>query len=363
MSVARLALVLVAAISTTTCTPVGGKRYTRKQAEKSLTKLSQPGITVGEFRVTKVVDGDTLWVDGLDASLRLLGMDCEETFKHEDDRRDAESDWEAYLKSRRGDRLRPAKLATPLGELAKVFAKQWFHGVDRVRLERDDPAEIRDRYDRFLVYVLAKKDGVWKNYNVEAVRAGMSPYFSKYGYSRRYHDDFLKALAEAKAAHRGIWDPKLRHDPDYEERELWWNARGEFVAKFRKEGEGKASYIDLTHWDSMKQIEAQVGKEVHILSTVEDVVLATRGPARAVLSHRDRGGFPLIFWDRDLLTTTGLREWRGEFVVVTGVPSLYTFKKSGRKQLQIEVERAGQIELSPVPGLKPPTATTTTAGP
>ena len=87
MSVRRFAILVLAALTATTCTPVGGKRYTRQQAEKSLAKLSQPGIVVGEFRVTKVVDGDTLWVDGLDASLRLLGMDTEETFKNEADRR------------------------------------------------------------------------------------------------------------------------------------------------------------------------------------------------------------------------------------------------------------------------------------
>ena len=53
------------------------------------------------------------------------------------------------------------------------------------------PGEIRDRYDRYLAYVFAEIDGKWVNYNVECVRAGMSPYFMKYGYSQRFHADFV----------------------------------------------------------------------------------------------------------------------------------------------------------------------------
>jgi len=357
----RLVL-LVAVIAA--CSPVGGKRYSRKEAEKSLAKLDKPGVVVGEFRVSKIVDGDTIWVDGIDASLRLLGIDTEETFKHEDDRRAVEADWNAYLVNKRHGSLRPAKLATPLGEQAKTYAKEFFAKVERVRLERDDPAEIRDAYDRYLAYVVANKDGKWVNYNVECVRAGMAPYFTKYGYSRRYHQEFLAAQKEAKAAHRGIWEPGTMHDPDYPEREEWWNARGEFVDQFRKAGEGRTDYIDISHWDALKQIEEHVGKEVHILGVVEGVVRDTRGPARATLSRSRKhgGGFPLIFFDRDVLGTTGLTEWRGEYVEVVGIPTIYTNKHTGRKQLQLQIDRASQIKLSPVPKLTPPTIPTTTAG-
>lgn len=347
-------VIAVLAIAAVACGPSASTRYTRKQAEKSLAKLEKPGVSVGEFRLSRVVDGDTVWVDGLDASLRLLGIDAEETFKNEADRRAVETDWAGYLKAKRNGAKRPVKLATPVGELAKAFGKQWFDGVTVVKVERDHPAEIRDRFNRFLAYVIAQKDGVWKVYNVELVRAGLSPYFPKYGYSRRYHKEFLAAQEEAKAAKRGIWNPDLLHAPDYDERERWWTARGEFVEEFRKEAEGKDNYIDLTHWDSMAEIENHVGKEVKILSTVEEVILNTKGPARAVLSHRMKGGFPLIFFDRDMLGTTGLAEWKGEYVVVTGVPSFYTFKATGKRQLQIQIDRASQIKLSNVPGLEAP---------
>ena len=44
------------------------------------------------------------------------------------------------------------------------------------------------------------KGGTWVNYNVEAVRAGMGPYFPKYGQSRRFHPEFVAAQEEARKA-------------------------------------------------------------------------------------------------------------------------------------------------------------------
>jgi len=353
MSMTRRPLVLVLATLLAlagACKPVGGDRYTRKQAQKSLQKLEAPGLVIGEFTLTKIVDGDTVRVDGLDSSLRLLGMDTEETFKSEDDRRAVETDWNAYLAAKRG-KDRPGRIATPTGEVAKAWAKDFFDGAVTVRLERDHAAEIRDRFKRYLSYCFVQKKGVWLNYNVEAVRAGMSPYYTKYGFSRRFHDDFIKAEAEAKAAKRGIWADGIMKYPDYPEREAWWRPRAEFVAAFRLEGAGKDNYIDVTHWDAMQQLEKLVGKEVHILGTVDDVRINERGPARATL-----GRFPLVFFDRDVLGTSGIIQWKGEYVTVTGVPTIYENKNTKRKQLQIVVERASQIRLSEVPKLVIPTA-------
>ena len=349
----RLSILALTAL--VACSPVGGQRYTRKVAQKSLAQLEQPGVVVGEFHITKIVDGDTVKVDGLDSSLRLLGDDTEETFKNEADRRAMEASWEDYKKAKRPG-LRPGKYATPMGEQAKLFAKHFFEGVDKVRIERDHPAEIRDAYNRYLAYVIALKNGKWINYNIEVVRAGMSPYFSKYGYSRRYHKEFLAALEEAKAAHRGIWAPGAPGYPDYAEREAWWNARGEFIDQFHKEAEGNPSFIDITHWDALKQIEASVGKEVTILGVVGDVRIGEKGPTRVTLTRRMFSGFPLIFFDRDVLGTSGLAEWKGEPVRVTGIPTLYENKHTHKKEVQIVIDRASQITLSPVPGLTVPSA-------
>jgi len=352
-----ISLLAAAAVTFGACTPVGGERYTRKQAQKSLKKLETPGLVLGEFRLTAVVDGDTVKVDGLDSSLRLLGLDAEETFKNENDRRAVEASFEQYLKDKRGNGKRPVKVATPMGEVAKQWAKQWFDGVTTVRIERDHPAEIRDRYDRYLAYVFAQKNGRWLNFNVECVRAGMSPYFGKYGYSRRFHNELVAAQDEARNNKRGIWQPGAKASPDYEERFAWWNARGAFVETFRKAAEGKPNYIDITHWDALQRLEEYVGKEVHVLGTVGDVRIGERGPTRVTLSRKMNSDFPLIFFDKDVLGTSGVGEWRGEFVEVVGVPTIYTNKHTGKKQLQIQIDRASQIKLSQVPGLSPPTVT------
>ena len=131
-------------------------------------------LVIGEYKMGRVVDGDTIHVEGLDSSLRLLGFDAEETFKHAGERRAFDAGWEQYktgVRTKNGVRsLHPVKFATPMGDEAKKWAEKWFTGVDTVRLERDDPEEIRDRYNRYLAYVLAKKNGTWVNYNVEAVR-------------------------------------------------------------------------------------------------------------------------------------------------------------------------------------------------
>lgn len=348
--------IVIAALAA--CASAHPSRYSRKQAQQSLTRLETPGLVIGEFTLTKVVDGDTVRVDGLDSSLRLLGLDTEETFKHDSERRAYDEGWEQYKKSVRGTSPRPVKYATPMGMEAKAFAEKFFAGVDKVRIERDDPKQIRDRYNRYLAYVFAQKNGVWVNYNIEAVRAGMAPYFPKYGRSRRFHDEFLKAEAEAKAAHRGIWDPTKQAYDDYPEREAWWTARGDFVAQFTAEAEGKPNYISMDDFDATQRLEQLVGKEVVVLGTVADVYIGEKGPTRVTLSHGQHSDFPLIFFDRDVFVQSGIDQWKGEWVIVTGVPSIYENKHTHRKQVQIVIDRASQIRLSDVPGLKRPTQAT-----
>lgn len=350
----RLLATLAVAALVVACGPPQASRYQRKQAQESLKKLGTPGVVIGEFHLTKVTDGDTIRVDGLESALRLVGLDAEETFKNDHDRRAAETDFTAYLAAKRGASKHPVKAASPLGEAAKEYAKQFFKGRTKVRLERDDPREIRDRYDRYLAYVFVEQGGKWINYNVECVRAGMSPYFTKYGYSRRFHDEFVAAEAEARAARRGIWDPSLPHYPDYDERKVWWDARGDFIARYQRQIDADPSFIVLTHWDSLRRLEDRVGQEVSILATVGDVRLGDRGPTKVALSRKMFGDFPLIFFDKDVFATSGLTEWKGEFVVVKGVVSVYTNKHTRRKQLQIQIDRPGQIILSPIPGLTRP---------
>jgi endonuclease YncB( thermonuclease family) len=307
----------------------------------------QDGLVIGEYKMGRVVDGDTIHVEGLDSSLRLLGFDAEETFKHDSERRAFDAGWDKYkvgVRTKNGVRaLHPVKFATPMGDEAKKWAEKWFAGVETVRLERDDPEEIRDRYNRYLAYVLAKKDGKWLNYNVEAVRAGMAPYFPKYGRSRRFDKDFTAAEDEAKKAHRGIWQANAQAYDDYPEREAWWTARGDFVAAFRKEADGKSNFVDLSHEDALDTLKSLVGKDVVVLAVVDKIYKGK--PTRVMLSHARSSDVPLVVFEPDVLAATGLTSWQGEYVRVSGVPSLYKGK------LEIRIDHASQVVASPVPGL------------
>ncbi|MBT8493022.1 MAG: thermonuclease family protein [Deltaproteobacteria bacterium] len=352
---ARLVVLAVVGAMLAGCGPSKqARRYSRETAQKALTRLESPGLLIGEFPLAgkAVVDGDTVKVQGLDTSLRLLAIDTEETFKREKNRRASEANFTQYLKDLRGTRKRPIKTGTPMGEEAKKWAKQFFAGSDTVRLERDHPKDIRGRFGRYLAYVFVKKKGKWLNYNVECVRAGMSPYFTKYGYSRRFHDEFVQAEKEAREAKLGIWDTSTQNYGDYDERKAWWDARGAFVKQFEIDAQGRNDYISLTHWDALTNMERYIGKRVTILATVGDVVLGDKGPTRVMLSRRMFGDIPAIFWDSGVFMATGLKEYKREFVRISGTVAEYRFKKSGKRVLQIVVDRSSDVQLSPVPGLE-----------
>lgn len=344
------ALVLLAslALAGPACANVDRTRFDRSELERE-----DAGIVLGEFPLKQdaIVDGDTIKVDGLDASLRLLAIDTEETFKSDKSWREFEAGWQTYLDNKQSETSRPIKVPTPLGMDAKHWAEDFFAGVTSVRLERDDPKQIRGRYNRYLAYVFVERDGEWVNYNVEAVRAGMSPYFMKYGYSRRFHDDFVAAEEEARAAKRGIWAEGAQCYQDYELRLSWWRGRADFVQAFERQAEDDASLINLTDWDAMMRIEDALGEEIEILSTVGDVRQGERGPKRVLLSRRMFADFPLIFWEDDVFEASGIGRYRGEFVRVRGVVTAYTDRRSGRRQLQIEVRDPIQVTL---PDYTPP---------
>lgn len=351
----KTSLAVVIALSLSGCaSDQENWRYSRQKAQKSLTKLEDPGLVIGEFTLAKdaVVDGDTIKVDGLETSLRLLAIDTEEKFRNKADERMAETDFQAYLAKKRSESRRPPKVATPMGLVATRFGKEFFAGVKTVRLERDHPKEIRGRFNRYLAYVFARKDGVWKNYNVEAVRAGMSPYFTKYGYSRRFHDDFVAAENEARAAKRGIWDPAAPSYGDYDLRKAWWDARAEFVKTFEIEAQDRADMIALTNWDALKRLGEHEGKEVEVLATVGDIRMSEKGPTRVLLSRRMFNDFPVIFWDRDVFGTSRIGEYRGEFVRVRGVVNKYHNKYNGKDVLQIIVNLPAQVKGSELPSFE-----------
>jgi endonuclease YncB( thermonuclease family) len=334
--------------------PAAAPRYSKAKLARALEAPETPaGLVLGEFDLAPraVIDGDTIKVTGLDGSLRLLAIDSEETFKNEDYRRAADADFDAYLAELRGDRMRPAKAQTPMGEEAKRWAQEFFDGVRRVRLERDHPKEIRGRFNRHLTYVFLEKNGKWINYNVEHVRAGMSPYFTKYSYSRRFHDEFVAAEREARAARRGIWNPAAKANKDYDERKAWWDARADFIKEFEERAAGQEDYIVLTHWDSKQVLEKHIDQEVTVLGQVGSIRRGERGPTRVLLSRRMFDDLTVIFWDREVFEASGIEGHKGEFVAVQGIVQVYENKYRKRRELQVVVHTPSQVIRSRVPGI------------
>jgi len=326
---------------------VGASEHPPTQAEPRK-ECDREGLLVGEYRLgdKPVVDGDTIRVEGIEGSIRLLSIDTEEKLRSKADRAAAAKDFERYLKRKRGNATRPRKAGTPMGQQATEFAKAFFQGVRVVRLERDDPKEIRGRYGRLLAYAFVKKNGRWTSYNVECVRAGMSPYFTKYGYSHRFHNQLSHAEAEAREAHRGIWSPDARGYGDYDERKAWWNARADFIRAFEHEANSRDDYVQLSHSDATERLEERLGQKTTILSTV-DRIQHFKGLVRVVLARQRGSGFPVIFFDKDVFRQSGIKRYRGEPVAIRGRVERY--EKGNYRTLQIVVRAPTQVSLPTLP--------------
>jgi len=326
----------------------------KRPAASSQAEIDQEGLLIGEFRLATnpVIDGDTIRVEGIDGTIRLLCLDTEEKIRTDAQRAAIQRDFDRYLEQNRGGATRPKRAKTPMGDAASAFAKHFFEGVQTVRLERDDPKEIRGRYGRLLAYAFAEKEGRWTSYNVECVRAGMSPYFTKYGYSRRFHNEFARAEAEARQAKRGIWNPDSQGYGDYDERKAWWNARAEFIRTFEHEASGRDDYVELSHFDAQQTLEEKLGREVTVLGTVDEI-RKFKSLVRVTLTGHRHATFPLIFRDRAIFRETGIARYVKEPIAARGVVERY--EKGSYRTLQIEVDQPNQISLPTLPW---PTETT-----
>ena len=129
-------------------------------------------LAEGDYRVERVVDGDTLLLKNK-ARIRLIGADTPETVK-------------------------PNHPVEPWGPEATEFTKNFVrHGP--VRLQFD--LERKDRWGRYLAYVWVDDEML----NEELIRAGRARARTKFRYSRSMKDRFRRAEAEARDARRGIW--------------------------------------------------------------------------------------------------------------------------------------------------------------
>ena len=300
-------------------------------------------LVLGEFQLKDkkpIIDGDTVKVEGLDASLRLLAIDTEETFKKKKEKELFKSmsfaDYAAHI---RGDSPFPAKFATPAGEEAREYAEDFFAGHSTVRLEFDELSRQRGVYGRYLVYVFVKKDGEWVNYNVECVRAGWSPYFMKYGYSRRFHEEFVEAQEYAQANKLGIWGDGVDHYFDYDERLEWWKRRANALVSFENEYMGSPDVIQLgldSEWDKMANL---LGTEVTVFGTLGDLKLE-KSPYLMRMSHKRGSDFTIVAFDWDDVEALGIERFKGEYFYARGKLSeykgKYQFKTSNLKKVWTE---------------------------
>lgn len=142
-----------------------------------LSCVEQTATDSSYFKVKKVVDGDTFWLDdGSEKGLkvRLIGVDAPESRKTGN------------------------KDVGYFGKEAKNYLTNLLFGKS-VRLEYD--VDKTDRYGRTLAYVYLE-DGTFVN-----------AHLVKYGYATiltvppnvKYADYFLKLQAEARENNRGLW--------------------------------------------------------------------------------------------------------------------------------------------------------------
>lgn len=292
-------------------------------------------LTLGEFMLDPtgaILDGDTVKVFGLDSSLRLIGIDTEETFKNRADKVAARTDFDAYAKAKRGREPFPVKYGTEAGEEAAAFARKWFRGVQRVRLEYDEPLRKLDVFGRHLVHIFGLKKGRWYHYNVDCVRAGWSPYFMKYGYSERFHEAFEDAQEEAREDGLGIWGDAVEHYPDYDERLPWWTRRAEQLKHFKEAHGDDPRYVMLGVPGAFDRLIAAAGQSRIVFGTMTSDTPPDPLPHLRFFPHMERTSFSIVTMDKHQMDRLELEKHLGYYVYMDGIVTLYR----GRPQFRAE---------------------------
>jgi endonuclease YncB( thermonuclease family) len=297
---------------------------------------------IGEFTVAKILDGDTFRFEGLDKSTRLLGIDTEETFKDADAEmktNDIASRWLEYYADKKDSSGKPAKIESPFGYRSWQWTKELFRDVVKVRLEVDDFRREVDIYNRYLVYVIAiKEDQTEFNYNIECVKQGYSPYFSKYGYSARFNDAFVNAQEFAQKNMLGIWSGKELCYPDYAERTRWWNKRAYQIRKFETTYAGKSGYYSMLDPEDYGKLKNHLNDTVTIFSNIARV-LKENEPHIVKFEISENEHIDLVFFKSNftLIEELQLDNPKDYYVYAKGKLSEY------KGRLQIIIEDASQV--------------------
>jgi micrococcal nuclease len=140
---------------------------------------TMPQEVQGPFTVTRVVDGDTIWVDnnGQRLKIRMIGLDTPET-------------------------VDPRKPVRCFGREASAQAKTILGGQS-VYLETDPSQDSIDKYGRTLAYVWTESGRL---FNLDMITDGYAFEYT-YDLPYRYQQDFKAAENDARAKDRGLWSP------------------------------------------------------------------------------------------------------------------------------------------------------------
>jgi micrococcal nuclease len=144
--------------------------------------ISPVFVIAGQYQVIRVVDGDTIVVEygGKFEKVRMLCVNTPESI-HPD-----------------------KKQNIPMGKVASRYTQKKLIGKN-VDLEFEIK-KLRGNYGRLLAYVFVDR----KNLNLDLIRQGLSPYYTKYGKSEKYDAEFRAAEKQARKEKLNIWgDPEL----------------------------------------------------------------------------------------------------------------------------------------------------------
>ena len=161
------------------CTPERPDGVRAGRDQRAHTSEPPSSTSAASWRVTRVIDGDTVEVRraGRELTVRMIGMDTPEA-------------------------VDPDEPVECFGPEATEFAVRTLLGR-RVSLEFDASQGRRDYYGRALAYVWVLGSPS-RMFNVTAIRHG---YASEYTYddAYRWQQLFRRAEAKAQQARRGVW--------------------------------------------------------------------------------------------------------------------------------------------------------------
>lgn len=310
---------------------------------KLYSQQTDSSFLIGEFRITKITDGDTFRFEGLDRSTRLLGVDTEETFKDayaQQKSFELSLIWpdEYYRHQAENKTSYPVKIESPFGFETWQWTKDLLTDIISVRLEKEDTLRLIDVYGRYLSYVFLNYDDGEINYNIECVKRGYSPYYNKYGNSKRFHKEFLEAQEFARKNKLGIWNIETKCYPDYEKRILWWNKRAEQIEEFEKQYSKSDNSFNLMNDGEYERMKNYTDKEILVLANVTEIFTGVN-PSIIRINIKRGVDFDIVFFDEytkilEKYDTEILKEY---FIFVTGKLSTY------RDKYQIIVENPDQI--------------------